>query len=453
MRRLLAASLIALACTGIARANEGDPCGKVENPDASIPACTKIITAGHVSRANLAIAYANRGAAYSNQGDYDRTIADETRAIALDPRNALAYLNRGFAYDGKGDYDHEIEDETKAISLNPRLPLRGQPWRGYGGKGDYDRGCRRDEAIELDPASNGYATRGTPTSQATTTVRSPTGTAIPYGSIRGSHWPMSIAASLTAAKATSTGRCRRNGDVEINNHRAAYLNAVPLGGKGDFDREIEDETKAIALNGQLPLAYHDRAVAHAGKRNHDQAIADETSAIRLNPQYAAAYYGRGSALVSKGEVEKALSDFRLAAQLLPAGDTRDQMKARIVELERHLADATPAAPPAATAVASASAASVGRRVALVIGNAAIRRRRPPTQRDSTRSPRSSGMTGSRSARSNLTRTSPRCAGQFSDVAVKMTGQSSIRRPWASARRRQLHRPGRCQTRGGSRRSR
>ena len=48
-----------------------------------------------MSRANLAIAYANRGAAYSNQGDYDRTIADETRAIALDPRNALAYLNRG----------------------------------------------------------------------------------------------------------------------------------------------------------------------------------------------------------------------------------------------------------------------------------------------------------------------------------------------------------------------
>ena len=203
----------------------------------------------------------------------------------------------------------------------------------------------------------------------------------------------------------------------------AYLNrGAAYGGKGDFDREIEDETKAIALNAKLPLAYHNRAVAHAGKQNHDQAIADETSAIGLNPQYAAAYYGRGSALVGKGEVEKALSDFRVAARLLPAGDTRDQMKARIVELERHLADATPAAPPAATAVASASAASVGRRVALVIGNAAYSAagKLANPQRDSDAIAavlRDDGFEVSQA--SNLTRTSLIAAlNQFSDVAVK-----------------------------------
>mgnify|MGYP001595382467 CR=1 FL=1 len=43
---------------------------------------------------------------YYNKGDYDRAIADYTRAIELDPKDAITYSNRGIVYYNKGEYDY-----------------------------------------------------------------------------------------------------------------------------------------------------------------------------------------------------------------------------------------------------------------------------------------------------------------------------------------------------------
>ena len=44
--------------------------------------------------------------AWLRKKDYDRAIADLSKAIELDPRNADAYAARGSAYGVKRDLDH-----------------------------------------------------------------------------------------------------------------------------------------------------------------------------------------------------------------------------------------------------------------------------------------------------------------------------------------------------------
>ncbi len=78
-------------------------------------------TAERVSTLDQSIVYFCRGNAYYRKGDYDRAIADYTRAIQLKPNDAEAYYNRGNAYADKGDYDRAIADYERAIQLKPDL--------------------------------------------------------------------------------------------------------------------------------------------------------------------------------------------------------------------------------------------------------------------------------------------------------------------------------------------
>ena len=50
-------------------------------------------------------------------GDIERAIADYTKVIEIDPRNATAYENRGRAYASKGDSENANADATKANEL------------------------------------------------------------------------------------------------------------------------------------------------------------------------------------------------------------------------------------------------------------------------------------------------------------------------------------------------
>ena len=66
--------------------------------------------------------YNNRGFAYKVTGDLDRSIADYTQAIQLNPKLAKAYSNRCWAYFSKGNTDQAIADCNQAIELNPKDP-------------------------------------------------------------------------------------------------------------------------------------------------------------------------------------------------------------------------------------------------------------------------------------------------------------------------------------------
>jgi tetratricopeptide (TPR) repeat protein len=66
-----------------------------------------------------AIARTKQGLAHYKQGEFEKAIADYTKAIELDPAYAVAYNNRGIVYHDQGELDKAIADVTKLIELDP----------------------------------------------------------------------------------------------------------------------------------------------------------------------------------------------------------------------------------------------------------------------------------------------------------------------------------------------
>ena len=102
--------------------------------------------------------YSNRGYAYRSKRQYDEAIADLTKAIEIDPRDADAYNNRGYAYRRKGQLDQAIADLTKALEIDPKL-VNAYSNRGaaYEDKKEYERAISDySKAIEIDPGDADY---------------------------------------------------------------------------------------------------------------------------------------------------------------------------------------------------------------------------------------------------------------------------------------------------------
>ena len=83
--------------------------------DKAIADCSKAIELDPA----LAKAYYYRGRAFNGKGDFEKAIADYSKAIELDPKDARFYNNRGLAKQAKGDLEGAIEDFSKAIELKP----------------------------------------------------------------------------------------------------------------------------------------------------------------------------------------------------------------------------------------------------------------------------------------------------------------------------------------------
>ena len=100
-----------------------------------------------------ALAYYNRGIAYNKKGRHDEAISDFNKALEINPRDAWAYYNRGIAYDNKGEYDQAISDYTKALEINPKDAVAYYD-RGilYEKKGQYDQAISDyNKALEINP--------------------------------------------------------------------------------------------------------------------------------------------------------------------------------------------------------------------------------------------------------------------------------------------------------------
>jgi tetratricopeptide (TPR) repeat protein len=100
----------------------------------------------------------------------------------------------------------------------------------------------------------------------------------------------------------------------------AYMNRGAIyASKNEFDKAIEDETKAIELKlaktEDQSTAYSNRAAAYAGKGDFDKALADADEAIKIKPDSSKAYFIRGATRASKGDNEGAIADFQKVVEL------------------------------------------------------------------------------------------------------------------------------------------
>jgi tetratricopeptide (TPR) repeat protein len=117
---LLSVPFQVLAFEALAQSNQDwELCKAVDADQIALATCTRLIEANTLVGHDLAVAYYNRGAAHWRQRDSDAAIADEDKAIEIDPNLADAYMRRGVAYWDKGDADRAIADASKAIEIDP----------------------------------------------------------------------------------------------------------------------------------------------------------------------------------------------------------------------------------------------------------------------------------------------------------------------------------------------
>ena len=111
-----------------------------------------------------ATVYYNRGREFLDARDWDRAIAEYTRAININPRYRQAYNQRGNAYNQKKEYDQALADWTAAHRIDPNNPIYVYNIGTYYiNTNDYDRAIDNfNISIGLNPSDihMDYASRG-----------------------------------------------------------------------------------------------------------------------------------------------------------------------------------------------------------------------------------------------------------------------------------------------------
>jgi protein O-mannosyl-transferase len=171
---------------------------------------------------NYADLYYARGNVYGYMKLYDKSIADLSKAVELYPEYAVAYYNRGNQYKNSNQWLRAIADYSKAIAINPEF-------------------------------NDAYSNRG-----------------------------------------------------------STYVSL------NEWDKAIADFSKAISITPDNANYYFNRGSTYGSMSKWEQAIADYTSAIGIFPRHKEAYVNRAIAYCNLGQWETAIKDFDSALEIDPA---------------------------------------------------------------------------------------------------------------------------------------
>ena len=231
----------------------------------------------------------------------DALIADFTKVLKRNPRDAVVYYNRAFTYQSKPspDYERAISDYGRAIKLKPDL-VEAYVNRGiaYTEKPnpDYERAISDyDCAIKLNPHHTGaYINRGNVYAEK------------PNPDYTQAMQDYNQAIDLDP-----------EGEIAYNNRGNIHMRKA----KPDYEQAMSDYTRAIELNSYYTIAFYNRGVVYATKPNPDykKALDDYDRAIELDPYYVWAYGNRGNVYTRKPKpnYERAISNYNQAISLAP----------------------------------------------------------------------------------------------------------------------------------------
>jgi tetratricopeptide (TPR) repeat protein len=93
-------------------------------------------------------------------------------------------------------------------------------------------------------------------------------------------------------------------------NRAQVYNALE-----QYEKAIEDYNKAIELDPNLPDAYNNRGVSYYNSKQYGKAIEDYDKAIELNPNDEKAYHNRALVYEALCQHEKAAEGFEIVKTL------------------------------------------------------------------------------------------------------------------------------------------
>lgn len=97
--------------------------------------------------------YVASGIAYGSAGQYDKAIADLSKAVEISPKSEDAYNNLGLYYNEKNDIPNAIKNLSKAIELKPDFDKAYYNLGNtYAKQGDFNSAIKKyEKAVEINP--------------------------------------------------------------------------------------------------------------------------------------------------------------------------------------------------------------------------------------------------------------------------------------------------------------
>jgi len=236
-----------------------------------------------------AMTWGQRGLLHTERGDYARALADYARALELDPDNANALTNRSIANFRRGATADAVTDASTAIALKPTFAnawlARGIAYASQKRYGESVADCSR--AIELDgELVSAWNNRG-----------------IARMELR--EFPQAAADFSEVVKLDpeyAHGWCNRG-----NAHSK----------QGELDEAIADYGRCIEVQPTYQAAWYNRGSVYLQRRRYPEAVADFSKAIELNARHAQSWSNRGNAYAGLQQFDQAMTDFSRALEIKP----------------------------------------------------------------------------------------------------------------------------------------
>jgi tetratricopeptide (TPR) repeat protein len=257
-----------------------------------------------------------RGAAHAGLGEYDRALADYSKAAEIRPGDWRVFLQRSPVHAKAGSADKAAADWALARKLNqaltddqraaipdpPRAPERRRltPEEAK----DLERALARFEQAWFRADHNGYqeaaedACRIDPTNAAARSARSRA-------------WVQVGRNKEALAEATEAIRLDPNDAWAYSNRAAARI------GMNEAASGIADATIGLRLDPANAVTWNNRSWCYLERGQYHQALADATEAIRLRPNFELPYANRGLSYVNLGEYKQALAEYTKALARRP----------------------------------------------------------------------------------------------------------------------------------------
>ena len=199
------------------------------------------------------------------RGEHERAIEEFSRAIQLNPANALAYHERGYTYSRLGKYERAITDFTEAIQLDP-FDASAYNYRGqvYLQIDEYDKAIRDYTQAIVESSADSY-----------------------------DHL------------------------LALHERAEAYFNS------GNYSLAIGDYTQALTVEkthnlsqfGLAPTNLLNKGMSYHELGEYEEAIEDYTEAIRVSPDSARIYYLRALSYQKTNQPRLAEADLKKAHEL------------------------------------------------------------------------------------------------------------------------------------------
>jgi tetratricopeptide (TPR) repeat protein len=250
--------------------------------------CTSLAEDVALDTKHRAIVYGERGSLHQDMEDYEKAVADFTRALELDESLSWVRAFRGDTYRDLNRYDDSVADLGRVIETRPdyvwAIASRGTTYQWMGRYSEALEDFER--VLELDPDDE-WAT----ISRGIVLLRD-------GGRLREA---LAVFDNILDADATQPWALAYRGETyRLMGHRNKAL--------ADFGKALE-----LSPNYEFVLAC--RSQVYRSLDRHDDAVNDLTRAIELDPGYRWAFLERGELLRIRGSYEQALVDFERAQEL------------------------------------------------------------------------------------------------------------------------------------------